>query len=338
VKERIGKNYKGRQTLSLTILKNGSKIFKFPVGQTGIYLEGLSSIDFLYADESIHIPKKVWDSIVPMLAEPKKRGFGWITLLSSTRGKPKGFFFESFQRDDFLKIQIKAEDCEHISKEFLESEKKRLGERFYNVIYNGEFDERAMCYFSPELIDKSVKIGFFLKKDIKPDGLYYLGIDPARYGKSKAAFAVSNIEGEKVRIIYAEEIDKSSLSDLRDETLKLENQFRFRKIFIDDGGLGAGLIDFLEEIKEIKKKLRPINNAAAGAESKILKEDLYSNVLNLLSSEKLELLNDSMIINGLKKVEFSDEEKILGTDMSEAIARACWGVKEKNKKIKMLRF
>ena len=225
VKERIGKNYKGRQTLSLTILKNGSKIFKFPVGQTGIYLEGLSSIDFLYADESIHIPKKVWDSIVPMLAEPKKRGFGWITLLSSTRGKPKGFFFESFQRDDFLKIQIKAEDCEHISKEFLESEKKRLGERFYNVIYNGEFDERAMCYFSPELIDKSVKIGFFLKKDIKPDGLYYLGIDPARYGKSKAAFAVSNIEGEKVRIIYAEEIDKSSLSDLRDETLKLENQF-----------------------------------------------------------------------------------------------------------------
>ena len=52
-------------------------------------------------------------------------------------------------------------------------------------------------------------------------------------------------------------------------------------------------------------------------------------------------MNEKLIIEGLKKVEFAgppDEEKIIGTDMSEAITRCCWGIKEKNKKPVILTF
>src|SRR3990167_5908534 len=160
VRQLIGKGYTGRSTLTLTKLDNGHEIWKFPVGQTGMYLEGLSNIAFLYADEAIHIPQRVWNSILPMIAEPRNRGLGWITLLSTTRGKPKGYFFESFSRKDFLQIHIKSEDCPHISKEFLDEERKRLGERMYKVIYDGEFDEEAMNYFPSEIIDRQVKIAF----------------------------------------------------------------------------------------------------------------------------------------------------------------------------------
>ncbi len=341
VQDLIGKNYVGRKTLSRTEMKNGSEIIKFPVGVSGKFLEGLSSVDFLYADEAIHIGLEVWDSIIPMLAEPRKRGLGWITLLSATRGRPKGYFFESFSRKEFKKIHIKSEDCPHISKEFLAEELERLGQRFYDVIYNGEFDEMAMCLWNPDLIDEAVKIAFFSKKDIG-EGYYYLGIDPARYGKSKAAFVESRLKGKDImQLIYAEQIPKSSLRELRDKTLELQRIFHNRKIFIDDGGVGAGLLEFLEDEKILKRKIRPMNNRSRGNEFKILKEDLYSNVTKLLSSGKLEIVNDPEIIEGLKKVEFAGppgEEKIIGTDLSEAAVRSLWGIKEKNKKPHILTF
>ena len=339
VRKKIKNNYKGRSTLHLTTMKNDTQIFKFPVGITGIYLEGLASVDFLHADEAIHIWPKVWDSILPMLAEPRKRGLGWITLLSSTRGKPKGFFKESFDRKDFMQVQIKAEDCEHISKEFLAEEKIRLGERMYNVIYNGEFDEQAMQYFPTEIIERQIKFQFFRKEEIDRNKKYYLGVDPARYGKSKAAFAVAE-EGykEKLRIVHGEEMQKSSLTELKIKIRDLDSMFLnlIRSYFIDDGGFGAGLIDYLMEDKLIKRKIKPMNNSSSGKEGKILKEDLYSNVFSLLSSGKLELLNNPIIIEGLKKVEFDAENKIFGTDMSEAICRACWGIKDKRYKLRMV--
>ena len=340
VKELFGKGYKGydgRQTLTHLKLDNGTDIYKYPVGQTGIYMEGLSSVDFIYADEAIHIGKKVWDSILPMLAEPKKRGLGWITLLSATRGKPKGFFFESFQMDNFEKIVIKAEDCDHVDKEFLKQEKKRLGERMYGVIYNGEFDENANKYFSKEIIERQIKIGFWNLHDKKKEYDYYLGIDPARYGKCKAAFAVSEWRGrDDLAIVYGEELAKSSLVDLRNKARELDKMIKFRRIFIDDGGFGAGLVDIME--KEFKYRLRPMNNKTATGEGKILKEDMYSNVLRLLEEGQLSLVNQKEVIDGLLGVEIDDEDKIVGTDMSEAITRACWGIKEKNIKPTIISF
>ena len=111
VLERVKKQeFRKRATLSLLPFKDKTDMHFLPVGQTGKYLEGMSSVDFLHADEAIHINPRVWDSIFPMLAEPRKRGLGWITMLSSTQARPRGFFYESFERDDFLKIQIKAED------------------------------------------------------------------------------------------------------------------------------------------------------------------------------------------------------------------------------------
>jgi len=95
----IGKdksNYVGRRTLTHMELKNGSHIYKYPVGVTGIYIEGMSSVDFIYADEAIHIGQKVWDSIIPMLLEPKSRGLGWICMLGATKGGVLNMSYASF--------------------------------------------------------------------------------------------------------------------------------------------------------------------------------------------------------------------------------------------------
>lgn len=335
VVELIGKdkrNYEGRRTLShMKLKKSGTHIYKFPVGKTGIYIEGLSSVDFIYIDEAIHVGHKVFDSILPMLVEPRKRGLGWLTLLSATRAKPSGFFFESFSMKRFKKFVIKTEDCEHADKEFLKQERERLGERMYKVIYEGAFDEYAHKYFPKELIERAVKIAFWNKKDIKTNGNYFLGSDPARFGRCKAAFAVSEIEKrDNIKLIYAEEHDKSSLLDLRDRSIQLDKVFgKFRKHFIDPGGFGAGLVDILEE--HFKHRLRALDNKETSPSGKrIFKEDLYSNFLRLLETQQIEIVNDEKIIKGLMDVELDEEEKIIGTDMSEACVRAAWAIKEKN--------
>lgn len=336
VRELIKKNYVGRSTLSRTQMKNGSLIFKFPVGQTGIYLEGLPSVDFLHADEAIHIKPNVWNSILPMLAEPRKRGLGWVTLLSSTRGRPKGYFRDSFNDSEFLKIVVKASDCPHISPDFLLSEKIRLGPTMYGVIYDAEFNEHASSYFIPEHIDYSVKIASFSKKEINRSKNFYLGIDPARYGRSFAVFVVAELLGDVLRIVYLEKLAKTSLTDLELKTELLDTLFSFRKIFIDDGGFGAGLVDILE--KKFKRRLFSLNNASSGKKNKTLKEDLYSNFARLLSEQKVLLLNDEDLIKGLKSVEFDDDEKIKGTDVSEAVVRSAWCLKEKYIKPRILTF
>lgn len=110
-------------------------------------------------------------------------------------------------------------------------------------------------------------------------------------------------------------------------------------MFIDNGGLGQGFVDILQEIKGLKHKIRELNNKSASLkEDKIFKEDLYSNFLRLLELGQIKIANDPAIIKGLMDVELDEEERIIGTDMSEACVRAGWASKEKNILSKIISF
>lgn len=330
----LGESYKyrRRKLKSWLPLKNGSDIIKYPLGKFGVYVEGLSSVDFLFIEEAGHVPEGVYDALLPMLAEPRKRGRGWLTLLGNTRRCAlKGFYYDSFQNKKFKQFHITPEVCPHMSKEFLEEEMERLGEQMYNVIYRGEFDEKAFRYFPEEKVRSAVKFRFY--KPEENSSQHYCGIDPARFGKSKAAFVVSHY-GKKIKLCYAESLQKSSMTDLRDRAIKINEVFKIRKFFIDDGGIGGGLIDIMEETKGFRGKIRPMNNRAKSKEGyAILKEDLYSNFLKLLEEGDLEIIDNAELVKGLIEVEFDEEGKITGTDMSEAAVRAAWCSKEKSLKL-----
>ncbi len=330
VKEALGDRfkYKRRPTLKLLIFPNGHKIYKFPIGRTGVFIEGLSSVDFLYVDEAMHMAARPWDAILPMLAEPKKRGLGWITMLSNTRGRTRGVFYDSFKDDNFTKFSISSEDVPHISKEFLETEKKRLGENNYRAIYLGEFVESDFWFFNKEQIKRALSIkSWTMAQNWSPAKKYFIGIDPARFGKDKAGLAVAEAHKEKIAIIYKELIDRCSITELRDRIIRLDNMFHFSKFFIDGLGVGAGLVDILIEI--YGSRVRELNNSARGKYAKVLKEDLYTNVERLLALERLNFIYDEDIKESLESVEYDGEEfKGEKTDLAEAIVRACWGIKE----------
>ena len=341
VKEIIGDNFVGRSTKTKIKLTNGHEIYKFPMGESGKFLEGLSDVAFLYVEEAIHCKDKAMDSILPMLAAPRSRGLGWKTYLSSTQGEPKGFFFEASKNKRFEQIHAKAKDCPHLSKDFLEEEEERLGTERFNVIYNAEFDENANKYFIKEKVMAAVKIAHFNKKDIDPHGEYYGGLDPATSGRSKAAWATVRNKEDKTQILHGEEMRTSTFTEMRTKTIEFFNLFNYRKFFYDNNGLGQGFDEFFENYRPIRRRLRGLNNSEAGKFGKILKEDMYSNLTGALEDGKVEIVNDPVIIEGLLNVEVEGppgEEKIISTDMSEAIVRAFWGRKEKYIKPRIVTF
>ena len=118
-------------------------------------------------------------------------------------------------------------------------------------------------YFPKELLEKAKLKSWTLKENWSKDKTYCLGIDPARFGKCKAALAVSEIWKENVNIVHGEAIKKSSMVDLMKLTERLDKMFNsFKMIFIDGIGVGAGLVDFLRE--KFKGKVKEMNNNSKG--------------------------------------------------------------------------
>ena len=208
----------------------------------------------------------------------------------------------------------------------------------YGVIYNGNFSEEGYKYFSSWIIRKAAAFKFWKKKDINKLLSYYLGIDPAGQGKAKAAFVSAELRMDRINVPHFETIDKSTMPELARKTEELHKIFNYRKIFIDPGGLGEGVVDILKENKKIRRRIRPLNNAEAGKYGKILKQDLYSNTLKLFEEEKIEIIDDEELIKALLDVEIDVDGKIKGTDISEAFVRACWCMKEKSYKVKIITF
>ena len=325
-------------------LKNGSVIHCVPTGKTGAFIRGFA-IDMLVADEAAYIPEMVWVAVIPMLATSKKlRGFGWVIMLSTPFGKG-GYYYQSFHDKDFLHIHIKSEQCKRISKSFLSKEKRRISRLEYAQEYLGEFVDEYHQFFSTKLIKEcSTFMEWNYAKDYNRSKSYYLGVDVARYGGDENAFVVAELHQRMIKIIKVFTTERRSLTDTVGRIKVWHEKFRFKRIFIDDAGVGAGVTDSL--IESFGRKVVGLNNASRsvdkdGKHGRILKQDLYSNLLVMMEHYPrrqkpwVEMIHDVKLIGSLKNCQFEYTEKgkfrIFGkkTHVAEAVVRACWCIKEK---------
>ena len=341
--ERDGVDFAEPPTLTRIKLKNESRIYCLPAGRTAYSIRGYS-IDMLIADEAAYIPEAVWNAVIPMLAVSKKtKKFGWIVLLSTPFGKG-GYFYHSFTDPDFRSWHVSSENCKRIPKDFLKKEKDRMSKMEYRQEYMGEFTEEWNQLFPTDLIKKRMTFIEWNKTEEVLGARYYLGVDIARYGGDENAFVVCEMIKDKLRIVKVFTTSRISTTDTIGRIEELDKQFNFRKVFLDDGGVGGAVTDSLQD--KLGRKVMGINNASRrfemqGEEKKhgILKEDLYSNMLMLLETEKLDLISDMDLLKSLKSITFEygagnnnqRSIKIFGdySHISEAAVRACWCIKEK---------
>lgn len=328
-----------RPTKTKIDLENGSRIYCLPTGLTGYGIRGFT-IDLLIADEAAFIPDEVFNAVTPALAA---REGSRIVLLSTPFGR-EGFFARAFEDPTFYKRHISSEECPRIKPEFLEQEKRRMTKKQYQQEYMGEFVDDLMQWFPDELIKKCMRAK--RPEHIVKGDPYYLGVDLARMGEDESTFEILKVTNNK-RLIQVENqvTTRTYLSESTKHIIALNKLYDFQKIFIDDEGIGVGVYDHLLDTDDTKRKIVPINNSQRVLDrddtqrTRLLKEDLYNNLLRLMELGEIDLLDDPEIFLSLKSVQYeytSDTRgrshlKIFGsyTHIAEGLIRGAWCVKYK---------
>lgn len=131
-------------------LENGSRIVALPGEEETV--RGFSGVDLLIIDEASRVKDELYYSVRPMLAVSG----GDIILLSTPFGK-RGFFFDEWTNGaEWHREKVTAYQCPRISREWLEAERKAIGEWWLAQEYLCEFVDTTDQVFSYEDVMRAV--------------------------------------------------------------------------------------------------------------------------------------------------------------------------------------
>lgn len=256
----------------------------------------------------------------------------------------RGFFYNAVNDSDFLSIHVSTEDCPRVSKSFLKKERLSMTKAQYRQEYLAEFCDEWNQFFPTNLLKERMTFIEWSLKERTPESRFYLGVDVARYGGDENAFVIVEMIGKRLRVVKCMTTDRVSTVDTIGRIVKLDQVYGFKKVFIDDAGVGGGVTDVLQE--RLGRKVLGLNNASRRLlvhnderRKGILKEDLYSNTLMLLETGCMDMISDLKLLRSMKSITYqygdvksgSNNVKIFGdySHLTEALVRAAWCVKER---------
>jgi hypothetical protein len=210
--------------------------------------------------------------------------------------------------------------------------KKRLSKLAYAQEYLAIFTDELKRIFDDELLKEvcvlkqtEVRIETFAKK--------YLGVDVAGFGDDECTYeGLQELAKEKlVQIDHIVE-KRNYTTDTSKRIIGLDKLRNYSEIGVDDGGVGFGVYCELMQHSRTKRRTIALNNAtrwtdAEGTKSKkILKEDMYINLLILMENKKIKLFDNEEIKLSLESMQYDEDGKIFGSysHIAEGIVRAAW--------------
>ena len=330
-----------KPTKHIIHIRNGSKIYCYAAGEQGTSCRGMT-LTHLVIDEAASMSPQVAEALFPATSVVG----GKIDLLSTPRGKgDDNFFYKCSLRADFKKFYVSAWDCPRHDKKFLETQQANMTKLAFAQEYEARFLDELKRVFSSELIERACRLK---RPENIPPGNIYIGLDTARMGEDLSVFSVIVKHGkDKFHQIESIVTKQTRLTDTLQKLVELNAKYKPVKIYIDDGGCGSGILDFGLKIDALKRKLVPINNASRSLDKdeshnkKILKEDLYNNLILNLEQGYLALLEDDDIKHSLACMQYEyvtkEGEKtslrIYGSGgfdhHAESLTRSAWGIRDK---------
>jgi len=131
-------------------LTNASRIVALP-GSEGT-VRGYSAASVVIVDEAARVSDELHGAIRPTLATSDGR----FIALSTPAGK-RGWFHQAWTRGEgWQRFKVPAKDCPRISPDFLEEERRTLGDFLYRQEYEIEFLDDETAVFATDLIDAAV--------------------------------------------------------------------------------------------------------------------------------------------------------------------------------------
>ncbi len=327
----------GRPTLNFIELKNGSKIFCVPIGDTGDSMRGYSAT-MIIIDEAALVPDRAWEAIEPVISVTKGR----IVLLSTPQGK-SGFFYKASVNKSYFTRQISARNCPRHSKEFLDQKEAELSPVAFATEYLGEFIDDYSRKFTDEWIDKVC-----ILKTASEGQNNFLGIDVSGEGPGDTTFEGFTAKDKNIYQTTHIFSNKISGPDIERQIETLKNQYHYgrKSIGFDSGGIGSGVFQYMLENNNIKRCMvsldnatRPIESGPEGRTKKLLKEYMYDTLEEMGWRGELKCLDDGAIKQSFRSIQIefkkNGDRRYWGTysHIVEGIVRATWLAKNKSLKL-----
>jgi hypothetical protein len=116
-------------------LSNDSRIVCLPC--SGDTIRGFANVKVLIIDEAARVPDDLYRTVRPMLAVSDGR----LLCLSTPYGK-RGFFYEAWARGgpEWMRVEVPASQIPRMKPEFLEEERRNLGEAWFRQEYCCSFE------------------------------------------------------------------------------------------------------------------------------------------------------------------------------------------------------
>lgn len=336
------KTGKDRPTKHIINLKNGSRIMSLPCGLDGHGVRGFN-VSMLIVDEAAFVPQGVFDSLIPSLTTKNDDGVKKSIIVLSTPFGKQGYFYECFKDPSFKTWHIRSSDCPRADQEFLARQKANMTKAAWSQEFLGEFVDELRQFFKDDLIRSCMT----LQRGSPPSSSLeaydrFMGCDIARLGGDETALiSVYRKNNERVKMFDMDVYENALLTETVFKIKEMDKKYDYKKIYIDSGGLGVGVVDALRDIDATKRKIVEINNSQRSIDKDkkrkrtLIKEDLYNNLLWLMESHLIEFFDSPEILLSLKSVqyEYTDQGdlKIFGnyTHIAEALVRAAWCMKDK---------
>ena len=328
-----------KSTRTLIQLKNGSQIIALPCGPDGASLRGFTA-DLVVMDEAAFMPEDVIASVIfPMLATTN----GSAVMLSTPWGRDH-VFYRSFKNPNYWSQHVRAEQCPRISKEFLEEQRRDIGELRYKMEYEAEFVEDENSFFRQDLIRECVDDYDLIDEDQlkvegKVSGTYFLGADFGKRVDYSVVALLKEEEKERIRLVFLKQFQLGTpYTEVVAFIQRLNQKFDVSKGFVDQSAVGESLV---EGIKEFASQIDGLPFTAK------VKQDMMILLQTRMEQKKLMLPLDRSLLSQINEQQYrfgkvkpteSPEEKGVMTfyhpqgthdDQLWALALAAYAAKEK---------
>ena len=295
--------------------RNNSSIIALPCG-SGTTLRGYTA-SLLILDEAAFIPTDVINNVLlPMISTTD----GSIWMLSTPYSKEHPFY-KAYTDDRWSVHHVPSEANPLINKEFLEEQRRFVGDLAFKQEYCAEFVDDQNMFFPSNLVQRCIDVISNNHNNI------YAGYDPG--GRSDPAALVLINVNRSYEVIYKRTWHGIDYTTINNEVADICKAKNVSRLCIDQTGLG-------NPITENMNKLLGYGKVTGITLTASTKEEILLNLRLLFEDKRIKIPADSELLASLNCISYKKRsigykfEHANGThdDLAYALALACWIAKD----------
>ena len=251
--------------------------------------------DDIYIDEFAHFTCGTDKDIIKAIAPSISRG-GNITYISTPFGD-QNLFYKYWNSKNIHKKEINWKDCPDFKSENIEGIKETIGGDAFEQEYNNKFlSDMEGQEFPLKLIEGCIDYDLEFNSDpalsFNKASSYVGGVDIGRKHDLTALITLEKKEG-RYYANYKRTMKDAEYDEQKNFMRYILNNARFDNFWVDASGIGNDIAETLR--KEFRVSSLIFNNEN--------KQELVTNLKNMMQQGKIKFPNDTQLINSIRAIQ-----------------------------------